>query len=204
MFRLICVEGINGAGKSTLINKLLKSDLGEKLEFTTRRLPRSPFVEKMYNIIHEYKSSFQPLELFVDDLYFRYSILPKNKFILSDRSFISAHVFYNVVSKLMRKEKSSLLRKIEIGIEKFKPEIIIFLKIEPHIAYQRLKVKQESNLMRSDFEFLSLCSQEYARVMPFYSKLFKILEFDSSKLNESNLFKIVSTYLKEYVCGDDY
>jgi len=196
--QIIGIDGINGSGKTSLIKKLMSNTLlKDKAVFTTRRKPISPYVEEMYSIIGQFKENMKPLNLFVKDLQYRYSVMPSDKIIISDRTFRSAGVFYNAVSELSKIQDEKLYRGIINLVEEYKPVLNIVLQAEINETRRRIWKGRQKFKPVEDIDFQILCAKGFERL----ATLDNTLNINTDSISEKEVYysamkKITSLNLK--------
>jgi len=196
MNKLIGFEGIDGSGKTILINKLLSyKNLSKKVIFTTRRNPSSPFVEEMYAAMPNFKKEFKALDLFVEDMFYRYSVMPENKFIFSDRTFTSASIFYETTAEQGNISDSALRQKIQQGLQTYSPLLTIILRVDVDKALDRIYYERGKFSPVEEPEFLAGCSRRFAAIKS--NK--QTLVIDTSNLTEIEVFDAVKDRVYELI-----
>ncbi len=187
---IIGFDGIDGSGKTSLISKLMSN---KKLEgicvYTKCGNPPSSYSKKMYSILHTFKESFNPLELFVEDLLFRYSQMPIDKIILSDRTFISASVFYKSTSELMCKKNDELNKKITFYSQIYEPCLSIILLANIETARKRISQSGRDFKSVEEIPFQNLCNMYFSQIKP--SK--KNLIINTLNFNKGEIYNMVKT-----------
>lgn len=190
--KIIGFEGIDGSGKTSLIKRLLSDELfNDNSLYTTRRNPPSPFVEKMYSIIHTFKESFNALDLFVKDMAYRYSKMPLNKIIFSDRTFISAIIFYKSIKEISNITDTELYNKINEYSKIYDQDLTIVLLTKVEKARERIYKNRESLMPVEDIEFQKVCANKFEMIKPSKSKLI----INTYDLNETEIYNIVKKRL---------
>ena len=162
---IIGFDGIDGTGKTSLIEKL-KSDSAfkEKVIATRCREPPSPYIEDMYIQMQKYKESFEAVELFAKDLEFRYSKMPENKMILSDRTFFSALTFYNAISELSGMRDEQLCDKLIQGLQKYHPTLSIILLADVNTTRKRMIKRKKALQVTDEIGFQKACAKNFADI----------------------------------------
>jgi len=185
---IIGFDGIDGSGKTSIIKRLMSDNaLKEKCIFTNCRNPSSPYVEKMYSILHTFKENFDALNLLVEDLLFRYLHLPKNKIILSDRTFISTFVFYKAISELSGIWDEDLHNRIKSYLQEYEPRLCVILLVDVDEARKRITQIGRPFKVVEEKPFQNLCAHYFKEVKPSD----KILIIDTNALNESEVYTLV-------------
>jgi len=186
--QIIGVDGINGSGKTSLIKKLMSNTLlKDKFIFTTRREPASPYVEEMYSIINQFKESMEPLGLFVKDLQYRYSVMPSDKIIISDRTFRSAEIFYNAVSELSKIQDAELYHKIINLAEQYKPVLNIVLQAKIDETRKRIWKERQKFKPIEEIGFQILCAKGFERLVT----LDNTLNINTNGISEKEVYNSV-------------
>lgn len=185
---LIGFDGIDGSGKTSLIRSLMRDRILEnKAIFTTRRDPYSPYVEEMYSVIHTFKDSFDALNLFVMDLQYRYSRMPFNRIILSDRTFMSAVVFYDSISALSRVRDKALCGRIKSLSQKYQPCLSVVLLVDVDEARRRIYRERKSFTAVEEVPFMSLCASRFAEI----ESSGNVLVVDTNHTNMVDTYNII-------------
>lgn len=193
--KIIGFDGIDGSGKTSLINKLLSDNKDYLL--TTRRNPPSPYVDRMYEIIHTFKQSFDALNLFVEDLFFRYEQLPHNKIVLVNRTFISALVFYKAISELSGISDTALQDRIKEGLLKYPSQLSVLLLAGVDEARERILKNGTPFAPVEELPFLTSCDK-YFREAEIPGQ---VLVIETDNLNEAEVYAAVSKKIKELGLG---
>lgn len=190
---IIGFDGLDGTGKTTLIEKLISNEpFLNKAIFTTRKKPVSPYVNKMYEIIHKFKENFEALELFVEDIAYRYSVMPKNKIIFSDRTFESARIFYEGIKELSGIEDENLEKRIADYNNKYRPIINVILLGDVPVVRKRIYENRGFFTPVESEDFLTVCAKRFNSI----TEDEKVLKINTNLLDKYEIFNIVLNKLK--------
>ncbi len=192
--KLLVIEGIDGAGKTTLANAIYKALKNKLIPCILSFEPTSGFVGKKIRTFLK-KQNFpkeELLNLFLEDRYWHVKevILPalnRGEWVILDRYYLSTIAYQGAqgfkIDKLF-KENETIAPL---------PDLVIFLKISPKKAIERIKNRETS----SSFEnlvFLEKVSRIYQNILP----NFNFLEFDATSSLEKNLKEVLS-FLEKFI-----
>jgi len=188
---LVTVEGIDGSGKSSLITNLLNKLINNNFDKNNITITKEPggtdLGLKLRKILQERDVQADPKAeflLFAADRsqHFCEKIIPdlkNNKLIISDRMSDSSLVYQGVGRGLDINIIRDINRWAMSGI---KPDLIIYLKIDPEVAYKRVNSRAGNNK-----ENLSSFEKEKKSFMNDISKGFDDLFNGYNKINNNVL-----------------
>ncbi|QJC32368.1 dTMP kinase [Enterobacteriaceae endosymbiont of Donacia dentata] len=196
--KFIVVEGIDGSGKTTICNYIVK--LLKNFNITniilTHEPGGTPIAEKLRNIIKfEKKENFsyktELLLIYASRLQLLNNIIRPNintHWILSDRYDLSSYAYQIGGRKLNKNYIIFLQNFIKNNI---KPDIIIYLDVNPIIALKRIKFKKKDRIENESIDFFS-------RVRNYYLKIAKKNKFIKI-VNANNNLKSVKFLVKKII-----
>ncbi|QJC36390.1 dTMP kinase [Enterobacteriaceae endosymbiont of Donacia simplex] len=169
--KFIVVEGIDGAGKSTICNYIIKllNNSNIKNIVKTHEPGGTPIAEKLRNIIKFSKGEIfsyktELLLIYAARLQLLDNVIRKNihiNWILSDRYDLSTFA-YQIGGRNINK-------KIILFLQNFinnniKPDIVIYLDVNPIIALQRIKFKIYDRIEKESINFFSKVRSYYLKI----------------------------------------
>ncbi|QJC31964.1 dTMP kinase [Enterobacteriaceae endosymbiont of Donacia versicolorea] len=196
--KFIVVEGIDGSGKTTICNYIVK--LLKNFNITniilTHEPGGTPIAEKLRNIIKfEKKENFsyktELLLIYASRLQLLNNIIRPNintHWILSDRYDLSSYAYQIGGRKLNKNYIIFLQNFIKNNI---KPDIVIYLDVNPIIALKRIKFKKKDRIENESIDFFS-------RVRNYYLKIVKENKFIRI-VNANNNLKSVKLLVKKII-----
>lgn len=164
---IIGFDGIDGSGKTSLIERLMQDNtLKGKCVFSGGGNPPSPYDQQMYSMMPRYRDSFDALKLFVRAMLFRYSKMPSNKIILSDRTLISALLFYKSISELANIHDQEFCEEIERRLQEYKPNLSVIILLNVFEARKRIIRRREPIRPVEEMVFQELYAEHLAKIQP--------------------------------------
>jgi len=189
----IAIEGIDGSGKSSLIKKLHENlnKLNIK-NIITREPAGTEFGIKIKKLIED--EELHPLTqicLFAADRAEHYQkvvkpALEEKKIVISDRSVFSS-LAYQGYGYCISPDIITKINKLACE-EKF-PDMIIYLKISPEIALDRIHKRKEVISNFEKISFLRKVDLGYNEI----SKIYKTITLDANKKTEVLVEEIIKT-----------
>ncbi|QJC38438.1 dTMP kinase [Enterobacteriaceae endosymbiont of Donacia fulgens] len=187
--KFIVVEGIDGAGKSTICNYIVKllNNFNITNIIQTHEPGGTPIAEKLRNIIKfsqgekiSYKTEL--LLIYAARLQLLDNIIRKNiniNWILSDRYDLSTYA-YQIGGRNINK-------KIILFLQNFinnniKPDIIIYLDVNPVISLQRINSKNYDRIEKESINFFSRVRKYYLKIAK-KNKIIKIVDANNNLKN---------------------
>ncbi|QJC32774.1 dTMP kinase [Enterobacteriaceae endosymbiont of Donacia semicuprea] len=193
--KFIVIEGIDGSGKTTICNYIIK--LLKNFNITniilTHEPGGTPVAEKLRNIIkftkkENFSYKTELLLIYASRLQLLNNIIRPNintHWIISDRYDISSYA-YQIGGRGINKKYITFLQNfIKNNI---KPDIIIYLDIDPIIALQRIKFKKKDRIENESINFFSRVRNYYLKIAK-KNKIIKIINANNSLENVKFLVK---------------
>ncbi|QJC38025.1 dTMP kinase [Enterobacteriaceae endosymbiont of Donacia marginata] len=197
--KFIVIEGINGAGKTTICNYIIKllKNFNIKNIIKTHEPGGTPIAEKLRKIIKfsqgekiSYKTEL--LLIYAARLQLLDNIIRKNiniNWILSDRYDLSTYAYQIGGRNINKKNILFLQNFIKNNI---KPDIIIYLDVNPVIALQRINNKNYDRIEKESINFFSRVRKYYLRIAK-KNKTIKIVDANNKLKNvKSSVKKIIN------------
>ncbi|AMA64670.1 Thymidylate kinase [Candidatus Arsenophonus lipoptenae] len=203
--RYIVIEGLEGSGKTTAVKTVAKilNNFGiTKINFT-REPGGTALAEQLRQLIKHsiskekitskaellmlYAARIQLIENFIKPN------LTKGKWIISDRNDLSSHAYQGGGRKICQKLIKILQNNI---INNFKPDLIIYLDIEPELGLNR--IKNRSKLDQIEKESLDFFKRTRKRYIELSNKDDTIITIDASNslINvQENVNCVISNWL---------
>lgn len=187
--RFIVIEGLEGAGKSTAISFIqhfLEQQSSVKQVMTVREPGGTEFAEKLRTLLKE-KSNSEPI-LPMTELLLMFAArvqLIENKvkpaleqgiWVIGDRHVLSS-IAYQGAGRRLGVDKVTQL--IELTMGAFKPDLTIYLDIEPKLGFERIAVRGEKD--RIEEEALSFFERVRAGYLEKIRQLSHVISIDASK-----------------------
>ncbi|QJC37625.1 dTMP kinase [Enterobacteriaceae endosymbiont of Donacia bicoloricornis] len=169
--KFIVVEGIDGAGKSTICNYIVKllNNFNIKNIIKTHEPGGTPIAEKLRNIIkfsQEEKISYKTelLLIYAARLQLLDNIIRKNvniNWIISDRYDLSTYAYQIGGRNINKKNILFLQNFIKNNI---KPDITIYLDVNPIISLQRINLRNYDRIEKESISFFSRVRMYYLKI----------------------------------------
>jgi dTMP kinase len=191
----ITLEGGDGAGKTTLITKIEAYFKTLKLDYILTREPGGPEIsEEIRTIILKPGRTMSALtELFLYEAsraeHVEKLIIPKLKsgsIVICDR-FTESSIAYQGYGRNIGKEIVEQLNYIATG--GLKPDVVIYLELEPSEAQKRIKSRGDSNRLDSESEnFKNRVHQGYLDI----SRQSNVIKLDASRDPETIFNELIT------------
>ncbi|QJC33988.1 dTMP kinase [Enterobacteriaceae endosymbiont of Donacia cinerea] len=201
--KFIVVEGIDGSGKSTICHYIMKlfNNLNIKNVIRTHEPGGTPIAEKLRNIIkfskgENFSYKTELLLIYAARLQLLDNVIRKNidnNWILSDRYDLSTFA-YQIGGRNINK-------KIILFLQNFinnniKPNITIYLDVNPIISLQRRKFKTYDRIEKESINFFSRVRNYYLKIAN-KSKTIKIVNANNNLKNvklsvKKIIYKLIS------------
>ncbi|QJC35577.1 dTMP kinase [Enterobacteriaceae endosymbiont of Donacia sparganii] len=169
--KFIVIEGINGAGKSTICNYIVEllNNLNINNIIKTHEPGGTFIAEKLRNIIKFSKKEIfshktELLLIYASRLQLLDNIIRPNintHWILSDRYDLSTFA-YQIGGRGINKNIILFLQNFINN--NIKPDIIIYLDVDPIIALQRIKFKKKDRIEQESIEFFLKVRNYYLKI----------------------------------------
>ncbi|QJC37210.1 dTMP kinase [Enterobacteriaceae endosymbiont of Donacia thalassina] len=197
--KFIVIEGIDGAGKSTICSYIIKllNNLNIHNIIKTHEPGGTPIAEKLRNIIkfakgEKFSHKTELLLIYAARLQLLDNIIRKNintNWILSDRYDLSTYAYQIGGRKINKKIILFLQNFINNNI---KPDITIYLDVNPLIALQRIQIKMYDRIEKESINFFSRVRKYYLKIAK-KDKNIKIIDANYNLKNvKSSVEKIIN------------
>ncbi|QJC36802.1 dTMP kinase [Enterobacteriaceae endosymbiont of Donacia vulgaris] len=202
--KFIVVEGIDGSGKSTICHYIIKllNNFNIKNIIQIHEPGGTPIAEKLRNIIkfskgEKFSYKTELLLIYAARLQLLDNVIRKNiniNWILSDRYDLSTYAYQVGGRKINKKIILFLQNFINNDI---KPDIILYLDVEPKIALQRIKFKIYDRIEKESINFFYKVRNYYLK-MANQNKNIKIVNANNNLKNvklsvKKIIYKLISS-----------
>jgi len=202
MFRAnyICIDGVIGVGKTTLASMIAQKYSGKNLFEIVEENPfladfyedpvRYAFPTQLFFLLSRYR---QQQELWQHDLF--------NTVIVSDYLFSKDKIFaYLNLSEAELKIYDKVLVQLEKDI--VKPDIVIYLKSNPHRLMQNISKRGRSFERNMSFDYINRLNTSYNQFFNHYNatRLLTINCTEIDFVNNENDFEYIIKRLEDVIC----
>ncbi|AZP36404.1 Thymidylate kinase [Candidatus Annandia adelgestsuga] len=186
--KFIVVEGLDGSGKTTICNYIKKifeifnikiiitrepggTPLNEKIRHIIKKKNKNEIISDKAELLMFYALRAQSLEYVIKPS------LKKGLCVISDRHDLSTYAYqgYNIKNKKIIKKISSYV------LDKVKPDITLFLDIDPKISINRIiKRGKLDRIEKKSLKFFTKVRKRYLKIIKKDKKKIKIINTNKS------------------------
>ncbi len=198
---LISFEGIDGCGKSTHIEKLKSYLTGKGYDVNVFREPGgTPLSEQLRDILLNSKDDIHPL---AESLLFSAAraqlvatrirpLLETGAIVILDRFYDSTTAYQGYGRQIIPVPDIEQLNKL--ATQNLEPDITIYLKLDPEIAYERRKsVRKEDRMEQAGPDFFKRVNAGFDALA---AREERIVVFDSSR-SAAETFEAIKAHLEK-------
>lgn len=198
--KFIVIEGLEGAGKSTAISYVLEFLSGKGIDnvVTTREPGGTPLAEKMRSIVKEVHEEPLTIQAELLLMYAARVQLVENKikpalnagaWVVGDRHDLSSQAYQGGGRGI----DSSLIRQIkEAVLGDFKPDLTLYLDIDPAIGLQRARHRGElDRIEQEQLSFFERTRKRYQELTDQDSSIFTVDADQSPEQVKAAIFSIL-------------
>ncbi len=190
----LVVDGIIGAGKTSLIERIA-DDTGWKIFKEPADPHTNPFLRPSYEVLagnEPNRGELLHMQLFMLNQRFRdhMKIAHTGETVIQDRSIWGDHIFAQVMTEdglITQDQYNHLYLKTFEVLSQFliPPSIILFLKVSPEVALERIRKRGrefERDITLDYLTRLDMAYEDWLQKMENYSTVYK-LNYDTMELN---------------------